>query len=461
MSKWKQFLTCVRTHAFQSGLYAVAVIALVLAILIGINRFAGKLPTSVTEYDLTTNKKFTLSQQSKDLIDALQMEVELYWIAQAGTEDPDVEALLDRYAGNSPLIHTSKIDPDLQPTFVKNYPEELNNNGVLVVTEKRYCYVDVEDIYVETYDNNTYSYVYTFAGEHAITSAIDYVTSDTLPTLVQLTGHGETPLSKIYKDTLTNENILIVSADLSQPVAGDMLLINQPTGDITSEEAQVLSQFLEGGGDLILLSNASETETFPNLYGLMEQYGMQIVPGIVFEPDSSHYYYNPNELLPQIYDHPITTPVMQFGGAVLLPDAQGIRTSGKATGILSTSQNAYSKTGVWPLSTSIKEEGDLDGPFAVGAVYEEENTHVLWVTSGYLLHEDSLKFSNNLDLFMNTVNHFAQRENRITIRPKPMEDQFLVINAQSANTLKLILVGVIPVGYLAIGIYIFFRRKRK
>ena len=102
MSKWKQFLTCVRTHAFQSGLYAVAVIALVLAILIGINRFAGKLPTSVTEYDLTTNKKFTLSQQSKDLIDALQMEVELYWIAQAGTEDPDVEALLDRYAGNSP-----------------------------------------------------------------------------------------------------------------------------------------------------------------------------------------------------------------------------------------------------------------------------------------------------------------------------------------------------------------------
>ena len=464
MKKWKEFLASLNGRSFRSGMYAVTVIALVLCMLIAANILLGALPTDSTEYDLTADKRFTLSQPSRDLLDSLDEPVELYWIAQEGTEDSTVQTLLQRYSGNCAQIHLTRIDPDLQPTFTKSYPdEEVNNNGVFVVSQNRYRYVDVEEIYVETFDYTTYSYVYEFDGENAITSAIDYVTGDDLPTLGLVEGHGESPLPDIYKTALKQENILTISVSLpALDDQTDMILLNRPTQDITAEESQALTRYLEGGGDVILVSMISNTETFPNLYGVMAQRGMEAVPGILFEKDTARYYYNPNELIPVLEQHPITEPLANSGNKLLMPDAQGIRITGDAvTALLTTSKTAYSKTGTWPLETSEKEAGDIDGPFAVAAVYEQADAKILWVTSGYLTDAESVNYSANLDLFMNAINAFSQRENRISIRPKPLEDQFLVISAQSANTVKLLLIGAIPLCYLAVGISIFLRRKRK
>ncbi len=465
MKKWQEFLASLRTRSFRAGLYSIALIALVLVMLIAGNSLLASLPTDMTEYDLTTDQYFTLSQPSRDLMDSLDQTVTLYWIAQAGTEDDTVQTLLERYSGNSPYIHLTRIDPDLQPTFVKSYPEEsVNNNGVIVVSDQRYRYVDIEEIYAESFDYNTYEYVYEFDGENAITSAIDYVTSRDLPTLGLLGGHNEVDLPSIYEDALKRENVLTVPVELSLPIADDVdiLLINRPATDITLQEAQHLTQFLEDGGDLILVSMISATEEFTNLYAVMGQLGMEAVPGILFEKDTAGYYYNPNELIPTLAQHQITDPLSSAGSKILMPDSQGIRITGDhVISLLTTSGSAYSKTGAWPLETSEKEPGDISGPFAVGAVYSHEDTNALWVTSGYLTDAESVNYSGNLDFIMNAINAFSLRENRISIRPKPMEDQFLVISAQSANTVKLLLIGVIPVCYLAVGITIFLRRKRK
>ena len=468
--KIKQFLKQFRSRSVQEGLYRSSVTALVLALIIAVNIFVGTLPTEMTEFDLTADNFFTLSQPSKDLMDSLDETVTLYWIVQAGVEDDTVDTLLDRYAGNCDRIVKEKLDPDLNPTFIRNYPqEEMNNNGVLVACGDRYRYVDIEEIYTETFDYNTYQYVYEFNGEDAITSAIDYVTSETLPTIGLLTGHGEAELGKTYDSLLKSENILTQQVPLATlsgvPEDVDVLLINQPKEDISAEEAQRIAQFVEQGGDLMLVSNVSAEHKYFNLYEMMGNYGMSAVPGVIFEGNDQYYYNNPNELIPNIHSHGITEPLLSSGGIVLLADSHGITTKqvegASVVSVLETSRDAYSKTGAWPLITSTKEDGDVDGPFSTAAAYEKADSRVLWVSSGYLMESGSSAMSNNLDFFMNSINWMSQRENRISIRPKPMEERLLVINAESANTLKILLLGVIPVSFLAVGLYIYFRRKGK
>ena len=162
----KRITASFGARSVRMGLYSAAVTVMVLAILIGVNTFMGALPSDATVIDLTADSLFTLSQQSKDLMRSLDKDVTMYWIVQTGVEDDTVENLLDRYSGNSSHIETVKLDPDLNPTFIKNYPdEEMNNNGVLVVCGERYRYVDIEDIYTETFSYETYDYIYEFDGE--------------------------------------------------------------------------------------------------------------------------------------------------------------------------------------------------------------------------------------------------------------------------------------------------------
>ena len=62
---------------------------------------------------------------------------------------------------------------------------------------------------------------------------------------------------------------------------------------------------------------------------------------------------------------------------------------------------------------------------------------------------------------MNCVNWASEHTNRISIRGKDTDVQYLTINSASASTMTLLVVGVIPLCFLAVGIYLFIGRKRK
>ena len=64
-------------------------------------------------------------------------------------------------------------------------------------------------------DYNTYSYQTTgFDGEGQITSAIAYVTSENLPVLYTLEGHGEQELDPTIKEDIEKANMEIKSLNL-------------------------------------------------------------------------------------------------------------------------------------------------------------------------------------------------------------------------------------------------------
>ena len=133
---------------------------------------------------------------------------------QSGQEDETLGTLLDRYAARSDYVTLETIDPDVSPNFLQEYVSgTVYNNSLIVESGDRNTYVSYEDIYESSYSSDYSSYDVSFAGESSLTSAIDYVLSDTLPKLYTLTGHGEDDLSTSFQSAVEQQNIEAPAAE--------------------------------------------------------------------------------------------------------------------------------------------------------------------------------------------------------------------------------------------------------
>ena len=187
---------------FRAGGYAVFAAAVVIAIAVMANLMAGALPSEKTKIDLTDQSLYTLGDQTRRILSSLDRDVTLYLLATSGYEDETIARLLDRYADQSSHIRVQYIDPTQKPTFLDGYDLDLTRlyaNSVLVECGSRVRLVGYDEIYVTSYSMDYSSYSYTsstsFDGENALTNAIHYVSSDAIPKVYTLTGHGETALS--------------------------------------------------------------------------------------------------------------------------------------------------------------------------------------------------------------------------------------------------------------------------
>ena len=474
-------LPITKTRAFRVGGYSVLAAAIVLAIVIAVNIFTSALPEKATKLDVTSNQLFTISEQTENLLARLTDEITIYWVVQAGYEDETIGMLLDRYAALGENVTVEKKDPDVYPTLIRQYADSVSNNSLIVVCGDRSRYVDYYEIYVYDYSSYYYDYSYdvSFAGESALTSAIDYVTNDELPKLYILTGHGEAAVSTTFESALQQENYETEELTLltleAVPEDADAILIYAPQSDISTEEKDMLLSYLQAGGKLFLITDPPEDGALSNFAELMSYYGVEAQEGIVIEGNQNHYAWGmPYYLLPDIESHDITGPLIDGRYYILLPIAQGLSVSSElrdgvsVTELLTTSSSAFSKTSGYAMDTFEKEAGDVEGPFALAVAVSEavENgeTRIVWISSASILDEETnMQVSGgNQDLFLNAVSWLCgEAESSISIHAKSLSYDYLTMSSGTASLLTVIIVGIIPLGYLAIGVTTWIRRKRQ
>lgn len=196
MKRWKLLSDRGRAErnriAFQGGSYSLIATAVVLAILIALNILVSALPANLTKYDISASKLYSITSNTKVVVNALEEDVTIYWIVQSGEEDDVIETLLNKYDSLSDHITVVKKNPDVYPTFAEQYTSEtVQNNSLVVECGERSRFIGYDDIYVQEPDIYSYSYNTSFDGEGAITSAIDYVVTEDLPQLYVVEGHGE------------------------------------------------------------------------------------------------------------------------------------------------------------------------------------------------------------------------------------------------------------------------------
>ena len=153
-----------------------------------------------------------IRDSTRAVISALEDDVTIYWIVQAGEEDDVIENLLGRYESLSEHIQVVKKNPDVYPAFAEQYTDEpVQNNSLVVEAGERSRFIGYQDIYIQEPDLYSYTYNTSFDGEGAITSAIDYVVSEDLPKISILEGHGETELPASFKEQMEKDNMESVS----------------------------------------------------------------------------------------------------------------------------------------------------------------------------------------------------------------------------------------------------------
>ena len=80
--------------ASRGGSYSLAMTAIVLAILVLVNVLASALPSSITNFDISSTKLYSITSNTKVVVNALEKDVTIYWIVQSGEEDDVIENLL-------------------------------------------------------------------------------------------------------------------------------------------------------------------------------------------------------------------------------------------------------------------------------------------------------------------------------------------------------------------------------
>ncbi len=459
--------------ALKGGSYSLAITGIVLAILVVVNLFASVLPTTMTQYDISSTKLYSITSNTKVVVNALEKDVTIYWVVQADKEDDVIENLLAKYESLSGHIKVVKKNPDVYPTFADQYTsEEAPNNSLIVECGDRSRFISYNDIYLTEENMSTYSYDVSFDGEGAVTSAIDYVVSEELPQLYILEGHGEAELSSVFSGQIEKENIETTTFSLlnedAVPDEADCVLIYGSSSDISTEEKEMLSEYVTGGGKLMVLAGPLEEGTLENLYSLLEDYNVEAADGIVVESDREHYAFQaPYILLPEIGDSAITRPLIEENYYAIMPIAQGLKvqdTSGAVTELLTTSDTAFSKAAGYDISTYEKEDGDVDGPFALAVSIDCENDgQIVWFTSANLLDDMYNSYSSgaNLDLGMNTLSSLMGEREAVAIRSKSLSYNYLTISESTASFLKMLMIGGFPLAFLGAGIYTIVSRRRR
>ncbi|HIZ80505.1 MAG TPA: GldG family protein [Candidatus Mediterraneibacter pullistercoris] len=475
-----------RTSGTRHGAYSVGLTALVIAVVIVLNLIVGQIPEAYRNIDVSSTKIYDISDTTTELLSDLDQEVNMTVLAVKDETDERITNFLSRYAALSDKISIEWIDPVLHPSALTEY--ETSENTIVISCDGtgKTTTVSFTDILVP----DEYSYYYygtetytEFDGEGQLTSAVNYVTNDVEQTVYQTTGHGEGTLSDTITDlmeknsyTLTEINLLMAT---SIPEDCDLLLMYAPTADLSEDEADLLGDYLEGGGKVMILSGDTSPADMPNLSSLLEEYGIEAADGYIADPArcyQGNYYY--------IFPELSVSGEMAAGISsqmVLLAYAQGMnlvdpeRETISTASFLSSSDQSYAVT----------EDSQRQAAYALGVVAtetvsteddgtssdnetdsEDDSTDTLEsrltvISAGSLIDPsitDTFPQLENTQLFMNAVTANFEGVQNLSIEAKSLGVEYNTV--QHAGMFSFLVIFGIPAVILIGGFVVWMRRRK-
>ncbi|MBO4733575.1 MAG: GldG family protein [Clostridia bacterium] len=232
-----------------------------------------------------------------------------YGISEDGTEYFDqTVTLVNKYKSYNDKISVSFVDP--QSSEFVQISQKYSNAGVtygsIIVNctrgeNERYKILGFSDIYELSTDDTYAAYGYTTSTidgnnvETALTGAIAYCVSSKTPKIAVYTGHSandySASLNKLLKDNNFEVNILTEKIIGSISEDYDAVAILSPTVDFIDSELDILAAFLDNGGKLskgFLYFADATCPSLPNLESFLSQWGINVQSGVLFETYSDN-----------------------------------------------------------------------------------------------------------------------------------------------------------------------------
>ena len=321
-------------------------------------------------------------------LDSLTRDVRMYAVFSDGSEDSQLIALLNRYQARTPHITWSQENLTRNPLLLQlasSYGDDsaVNSDCLIIRCEEtgRTRVLTAEDYIERTYDAE--QGLYTITGwkyEKSISEAILYVTADSLPRMQLLSGHGELDEASttVMEDYLTSANYDLSRVNLLTDGAPDPdapLMILSPTKDLSETELQMLTDYVQAGGDLFITVSYTDPDELPNFYALYRLYGFEPIPGLVLEDEArtDAYYESIPNLIPTMLTTDATGTLVAAGyDTLILAGARALETPTQQDSALSvyvaleSTEGAYIRTLGAGSTVSIERQADdRTGPFAL------------------------------------------------------------------------------------------------
>ena len=447
--------------------------------------------------DLTADKLYTLSDQTKNILRGLDREVKALAFFSDNPDDARMQNqlafgrdLLGRYARETDKLDVAFINPVTDPQTRSAYGVQFDGTVVFESGQKR------EQV--------------TVVDEQKFTSAIMKVVRDEIKRVYFLVGHEERSIDAFddggyqqAKEGLEIQNYAVETLALATepevPSDCRVLVIAAPKTSMLPHEVGAISRYLKRNGKLLLMFEPSIVSALdPNqeLVKLMDDWGVTVANDyiLVFDPRFSYFFVGPEApLIRQFEFHEVTRyvqyAIFQTTRSVTPKDAhradlsvkslaKTIDTVGVCWGETERGENgallpdATYTEGVDsppPLSLAVAVElkdnnAGTEGDAAPG---EPETAKPAETRTRLIIFGDS-DFASNAyfantgggDLFLNAINWLALEEDLIAIRPvDPSQRTLRRMTASEAGLVQMTSIFLIPILVFIIGVAVWWRRR--
>ncbi|MFT0818566.1 GldG family protein [Synechococcus sp. W60.3] len=462
------FLGLRSTQTNANILVAVTAMAVILVL---VNVVAARYDLRL---DLTEEGLFTLSPQTRQLVQGLAQPMKVWVVTTA--PDPNLREQLERYRRLNPeRFQFEFVDPNRDPLTVQRL--QVTQNNTLVVES----------------GNNRQQLPQPPAPEleSKLTPVLAKVVNRGEVVAYFVQGHGEvslearegTPTLAQAVAALGQEGYRVEPLNLVQsqiPEEADVLVLAGPQRALFPGEVEKLQDYLAKGGRLLLLIGP---RVDAGLDPLLEEWGVVLGDDFIIEVSSVSQLLGtgPAVALVTTYgDHPITAPLAEQRLMTLFPLARSVDTEVRegiqATPLLRTSPQSWGETSPNLEAGPLQFDPDQDkpGPLTLGVALtrqvkgdqktsesQEGPTEARLVVIGNVNFalDGNLRQQGNRDLFLNTLNWLTERTEQISIRPKSITDRRLAVTGQNFRWLVLGSTVLLPLVALGSGAVLWWQRR--
>ena len=502
----------------KRGGYAMGITAAVLAGLIVFNVLIAVLAQRVNlEFDMSLTAQNSMSEENIDFVKNLDKEVTVtvcakaedyvgeymnYYAQQYGVTETYTDyykqtiTLLDKYRDYNKKIKIDYIDTQSSEftQITTKYSNQTINYGDIIVTcndggNERYKIIGYKDIYVLSEDDTYAAYGVTTSTvsanniETALTSAISYVTSSKTKKVAFITGHSKADYSESYRNLLKTNNyeIELISDTLITSISDDFdaLFIVAPTTDFIDTELDAIAKFLDNDGKyekgLVFFADAA-SPYLPNLYEYLEEWGIGVGEGILFETNANNHM--PNEPT-TLGSYPVSEDKINNGISACItgynvPIKALFEEEGtyKVTSLIETPESVVAA----PVGTANNWNGaDNYTKAAYSTVMQSErmtydkdnveiNNYVFAFSSTEFIYSDYAEMAqiSNKNIALAAAERAVGAEDTgVSFVSKTIENESFSdsVTQSSSSLITIIFMIALPVGLLATSIYVYIRRK--
>ncbi len=441
--------------------YLTLYVLIVLAVLVVINWLA---KNNNKSFDTTTNKQFTLSDQTAKTLKNLKNDIYLTYFDDSRHFD-SARGLLDRYSNFSHKLHVAYVDPVKQPEVAQ--ADGFRAMGGVVVRSGS-----------KTEESSS-------VNEEGITNAIIRTTKTTQKTICFVTGSGEVALGdqdrngasfakeQLEKNTYKTSTISLLEKP-QVPAECSVVVVAGPRRDYLDPAVATLKSYIENGGHVLFAiapaltssrPGADQATATPVLDKLVEGWGIGFNNDLVLDPQSRMAGFSEAAPLGVSYEsQPIVRDLAKI--VTVFPITQSLTvTPGKgAEKLVSTSDSSVSIP-IPKGPISVDPANAKKGPFVLGAVASigsgaKQGRLVAFGSSGWMSNTAiGMAQVANRDLFLNAINWLSADEDLISIRPKDPEDRRISLTRRQSSVLFLTSVVFLPLMAIAFGVATWWKRR--